>query len=68
MIIPVQGHRTAVTHHAPVMLVTERNMLKIKWSTYMVFFGVVGQSGKSASASKFGAPHDDWRCGRLRYK
>lgn len=37
-------------------------------STYMVFFGVVRQGRKSASASELGAPHYDRRCGGLRYK
>lgn len=37
-------------------------------STYMTFFGVVRQSGKSASASELGATHYDWRCGGLGYK
>lgn len=37
-------------------------------STYMIFFGIVGQSRKSASASELGAPHYDWQCGGLRHK
>lgn len=37
-------------------------------STYMIFFGVVRQSRKSASASELGAPHYDWQCGGLRHK
>ena len=37
-------------------------------STYMIFFGVVRQSGKSASASELGATHYDRRCGGLGYK
>ena len=34
----------------------------------MIFFGVVRQSRKPASASELGAPHYDRRCGGLRYK
>lgn len=41
---------------------------KGRQSTHMIFFGVVWQSGKSASASELGAPHDNRRRGWLGHE
>ncbi len=46
----------------------ENKMREATQSTYMIFFGVVRQRRKSASASELGAPRYDRRCGGLGYK